>query len=75
MSLALKAAKRADDLSEGKNGAIADTLAKAYYDSGDAKKALEAQERAVKLSGENADPDMKDRLETYKKAAQKDGDK
>src|SRR5262249_9815278 len=50
LELALAAAKRADELLKGKDGAIADTLAKAYFDSGDAAKALETQERAVKLA-------------------------
>jgi thiol-disulfide isomerase/thioredoxin len=74
LKLSLRTAKRADELSQGKNGAIADTLGKAYFDSGDAAKALETQERAIRLvkeRGEQADPGMKARLEQYKKAAEK----
>jgi thiol-disulfide isomerase/thioredoxin len=73
--LALQAAKRADELAGGKDGSIADTLAKAYFDSGDAAKALETQERAVKLAeGTPAgnDPGLKARLEQYRKAVKKD---
>src|SRR5581483_1624125 len=50
MQAALKAAKRADELAEGKSPEVADTLAKAYYETGDVAKALENQERAVKLA-------------------------
>jgi len=73
IKFAVEAAKKADEKSDRNNGAIADTLAKAYFDSGDASKALETQERAVRLikeSGENVDPGMKERLEKYKKAAE-----
>jgi len=74
MKVALRAAERADKLVEGKDGAIADTLAKAYYETGDAAKALEHQERAVQLAKGTPlaqDEGMKDRLELYKKAAKK----
>ena len=40
--LALKAATRADELTQGENGAILDTLALALFETGDAAKALEA---------------------------------
>jgi thiol-disulfide isomerase/thioredoxin len=74
LKLALAVAKKADEKSDRKNGAIADTLGKAYFDSGDPVKALETQERAVRLlkeSGEPIDQGMKDRLEQYKKAVEK----
>jgi thiol-disulfide isomerase/thioredoxin len=74
VKLALRLAKKADEESKGQNGAIADTLGKAYFDSGDAAKAVETQDRAIRLvkeSGEPADPGMKARLEQYKKAAEK----
>ena len=74
IQFAIEMARRADERSEGKNGSIVDTLAKAYFDSGDAAKAVEAQERAIRLtkeSGEPIDQDMKDRLAKYKKAAKK----
>ena len=71
LTLALKAAKRACELTKDENGAILDTLAKAYFDSGEFAKAVEAQEKAVKLIGENQ-PDVKDRLEQYRKAAKKE---
>jgi thiol-disulfide isomerase/thioredoxin len=75
LKLALQAAQRADELQKGKDGAIADTLARAYFMSGDAAKALETQERAVKLTEGTPigkDPGIKDRLEEYRKAAKKE---
>jgi thiol-disulfide isomerase/thioredoxin len=75
VKLALRAAQKADELAKGKDGSIADTLAKAYFDSGDAAKALETQERAVKLAeGTPAarDPGLAQRLEQYRKAVKKE---
>lgn len=71
LKFAVKAAERADELEKGENPSIADTLAKVYFDSGDAAKALETQKRAVKLAKgtdlEN-EPSLKERLEQYQKA-------
>jgi thiol-disulfide isomerase/thioredoxin len=70
MKYALGLAEKADKMVEGKHGGIADTLAKAYFENGDVKKAVETQERAVKLSkGTPAEKEITQRLETYKKAA------
>ena len=72
VQFALEMARRADEKAKLKNGSIADTLAEAYFDSGEAEKAVEAEERAMRLtkdSGEPADPGMKNRLEKYKKPA------
>jgi thiol-disulfide isomerase/thioredoxin len=72
IEFALETARQADEMTDGKDGMIADTLAKAYFDSGDAKKAVETQERALRLlkeAGAKEDQGMKDRLEQYKKAA------
>jgi thiol-disulfide isomerase/thioredoxin len=74
IKLALQAAQRADELTQGKEPTVADTLARAYFMSGNAAKALETQERAIKLSegGElDKDQGMKDRLAEYQKAAKK----
>jgi tetratricopeptide (TPR) repeat protein len=71
IQLAVESAKKADELAKEKDAAIADTLAKAYFDSGEISKAVETQERAVKLSKGTPyeqDSGMKDRLEQYKKA-------
>lgn len=71
-ALALDAAKKADQLVERKDAAIADTLARAYFVSGDAKSALVTQERALQLGKGTPieqDPEVKARLEEYRKAA------
>jgi len=65
--LALKAATRSNELTHGENGPILDTLAVALFETGDAAKALEAQEKAVKLMGDT-DAAVKERLEKYRKA-------
>ena len=71
VKLALKAAQRADELAQGKHPVIADTLAKAYFDAGSPAKALQTQQRAVRLAKgtpvEN-DPGVRARLEQYRKA-------
>ncbi|OWK38227.1 hypothetical protein FRUB_07347 [Fimbriiglobus ruber] len=74
LKMALRAAQRADQLAEEKRPEIADTLAKAYFENGDPAKALETQERAVKLgvgTPLEKDKEIKERLEQYKKAAMK----
>jgi thiol-disulfide isomerase/thioredoxin len=71
LAFAVEAAKKADELAKEKDPAIADTLAKCYFDSGDVNKALETQERAVKLSKGTQfeqDKSLVERLEQYKKA-------
>ena len=74
MQAGLRAAKRADELAESEDPNIADTLAKAYFETGDAAKALEHQERALKLAAGTdlaKDPGFLERLETYRKANKK----
>src|SRR5262249_39551551 len=72
VAVALQAAQRADELKQGKDAAIADTLAKAYCASGAVTRPIETQERAVRLAkGTPAEKDksLRERLEQYKKAA------
>lgn len=72
LKLALKAAKRADELTNHKNPPIVDTLAKVYFDSGDMDKALSLQEEAVKLAkGTQFEQELTDRLAMYKAEAKK----
>ena len=74
IAIALEWAKRADEMAKEKNGAIADTLAESFFRSGDAAKAIETEERAIKLTkqgGDPVDPSMTTRLAKYKKAAKK----
>lgn len=50
---ALKAAKRANELTESKSGAIIDTLARVYYETGDLKTAIKWQRKAVEIVPDN----------------------
>jgi thiol-disulfide isomerase/thioredoxin len=71
--VAIDMASRAADLTKREDGGILDTLACAYYMDGDLAKAVETQEKAVKLQ---PDDDMKERLEMFKKKLkEKDGGK
>jgi thiol-disulfide isomerase/thioredoxin len=75
LAFAVEAAERGDDLEKGKNPYVADTLAKAYFDSGKPAKALEVQKRALEnAKGTDLEDDdgMKDRLEQYEKAVKAD---
>jgi thiol-disulfide isomerase/thioredoxin len=73
VAFAVETARRADELAESKDATIADTLAKAYFDSGNIAKAIETQERAVRLAKGSSDDatigEFKERLEKYKKRA------
>lgn len=71
LKFAVETAQRGDELAKGKDPAIADTLAKAYFDSGQKAKALETQERAVNLAKGTQlehEKSMTERLEQYRKA-------
>ena len=57
--VALKAATRADELTEGRNGAIVDTLARCWFLKGEKQKAVELQRKAVELTPEG---ELKQRL-------------
>ena len=52
LPLALTAAKKAYDITEGKDASILDTYARALFDSGNVKDAVRYQTEAVKLSEE-----------------------
>lgn len=75
VQFAVEIARRADEMAQSKDAGIADTLAKAYFDSGDVAKAVENQERAVNLAKgspyESQIGELKDRLEKYRRAAEK----
>lgn len=69
-ALALKAALKADSLTQGSVSPVAAALARCYYVSGDAGKALAAQERAVRLNKDTqATAELQRTLEQYRKAA------
>jgi hypothetical protein len=86
-NFALRVALRADELTKGKDFTVADTLAAAYFVNGDTAKAVESQERALKLlSGTESEKneylksekneylkaELKAHLEKYKKALKKE---
>jgi hypothetical protein len=50
LKLALQGAQRADQLEHEKYNDVADTLATVYFSNGNVVKALETQERAVRLA-------------------------
>ena len=71
VKLALKVAIKADNLTNGENASVADTLAKAYFDNGEPAKAVKTQERVLELAEGTAmaqDASLQKRLRQYKKA-------
>ena len=71
-AFALKAAERANALTNGKSPGILDTLAKVHFDMGEIAKAIELQQKAVDLTDDaQMKKDLTERLEQYKKAAGK----
>lgn len=71
--IALRAASRANELTKSEDPSILDTLAKAYYESGDVEKALHYQEIAVQKAEGHPEmlPDLQQRLEEYRAAKNK----
>jgi len=69
--LALKAAEKANTMTEGKNASILDTYALALFQNGKTAEAIAAQEKAVELVKGDAtsEPDMQQRLAKYKAGA------
>lgn len=60
VDVAMKAAVKADKLSEHKDASIIDTLARVHFLKGDKAKAIELQKKAISLAD---DPDLKAELE------------
>jgi len=74
LDLALKAAGKANELTGNKDAQILDTLAKVHFLKGDAAKAVEIQELAIKSNTEKEmEADLKKALDEYQAA--KDGKK
>jgi len=53
LDFALKAAKRANELTDSADAAILDTLARVYWEKGDKKTAIKWQKKAVKHAGDD----------------------
>jgi len=67
LEVAKKAADRANELTNGEDAMILDTVARVYWLRGDKKKALEFQQKAVDLNDDpQFDKEMADRLKEYK---------
>jgi thiol-disulfide isomerase/thioredoxin len=75
VALATKAAELANKLSEGKNAAIVDTLARCYWVKGEKDKAIELQTKAVKLADDDAvmKKSLQKTLKQYEKDLNKGG--
>jgi thiol-disulfide isomerase/thioredoxin len=69
LDVALKAAKKATDLTEGKSAAVLDTYAVALFKSGKVQEAIVQQQKAIELLA--GDAEMKKRLEEFKSAVTK----
>jgi tetratricopeptide (TPR) repeat protein len=67
LKLAEKIAVRANEAAEGKQPAILDTLARAYFVNGKKDKAIEAQEKAIKLAEGDMKSNLEESLASYKK--------
>ena len=74
IKVALKVAIKADQLQKGKDAAIADTLARAYFANGNVAKAVETETRAVQIAKGTElekDPSLANSLAEFKKAQNK----
>ena len=71
LKLASKAAKRANELTEGKDAAILDTVARVYYEVGALASAIKWQKKAVKHAQETRfEEEIKKTLEKYEAEAE-----
>jgi len=73
LELALQVAKAAYDACDGKNAAIVDTYARALFDIGRTKQAVEYQKKAVELAGSNLElrTELEQTLKRYQDAVEK----
>ena len=68
--LALKLAKAAVEVTKWKNYAVVDTYARALFETGDVKGAIETQEKAVAAATDEDDKaELQEALDKYKKVA------
>lgn len=67
LDLAMHAAEAAVKFTDGKDGAILDTLARVYFLKGDKAKAIEIQTKAVELAPEQMKAELEKTLAEYKK--------
>lgn len=73
LKIARKFAERSVELNNREDPAMLDTLAKIYFDQGEAKRAVETETEAVAKADEKLKPELSATLEKYKAAAAKKG--
>lgn len=71
--LAIALASKASEASGGKEPAILDTLARAYFTKGDIAKAVEVQTKAIELADDDMKQQLESSLEEFKTAQKKQG--
>jgi len=69
LEFAMKLAKRAAELTDEKDGAVLDTVARVHYEMGDVHKALEIQRKAVEHATPQFADQLKEALEKYEAEA------
>lgn len=71
LEFAMAAAKAANEASGGNDAAVLDTLARAYFETGDLNRAIKFQKKAVENAGDNRmSDDIRKTLKKYEDAAQ-----
>jgi thiol-disulfide isomerase/thioredoxin len=73
LKIARKFAERSVELTKHEDPAILDTLARIYFDQGEAKKAVDTEAEAVAKADEKLKTELSATLEKYKAAAAKKG--
>jgi thiol-disulfide isomerase/thioredoxin len=68
VDLAMELAKKANEITEGKDAQVLDTLARVYFTQGDASKAIELQNKAITLIGEEDKTEYEKALAEYEAA-------
>ena len=71
LDFALKAAKRATQLTESKDAAILDTVARVFYEMGDLRTAIKWQKKAVKNAEGRGAESLQEILDKYEAEAKK----
>src|SRR6266540_899716 len=70
LKLALSLAKKASEVTEGKDWSILDTYARALFDSGNAKEAVETQKKALEIARKDEDVE-KEQIDSLKESLEK----
>ncbi len=71
LEFAMAAAKAANEASGGNDAAVLDTLARAYFETGDLNRAIKFQKKAVENAGDDRmSNDIRKTLKKYEDAAQ-----